>query len=131
MRAAVQQVHVAAMDDLVEVLRPTSGYTIDPVTKVAVPTPPEVIYRGEGRLQPAVALNERRIQIGGDVRTTDRCIGALPADAPEVIVDDIFVAVESHDPQLAGRPMVVRNVWFDTYLSRRVLICEADPEAPS
>lgn len=128
---AVQAVQSGGTPDTVTIVRPSGGYTVDPVTLAATPTLGQTIYNGPGRVQPAVAINERRHQVAGDVRTTGRYVAAVPAEVTGVVVDDLLTVDESHDPHLQGRTLVVRDVWFDTLSSRRVLICEDDPEVQS
>lgn len=128
---AIRGVAGRGLVDELELLRAEVGTIIDPDTLIETPAPPALIWSGPGNIQPMVGLNERRVIIGAETRTTNRYVASIEWDAAEILVDDIVRVAASADPRMHGREVVVRDVLGDTFQSRRVVICEDDASLPT
>lgn len=123
---AIRQVQTGGMIDQLLIRRDTGTTSVDPDTLVETPVL-KTVYEGAGRFQPLTGLNERRVIIGGETRTTNRYVAAVPWDAPEMLEGDSVTVLATSDPELIGRSVVVRDVVYDSFQTRRTLVCEDDP----
>lgn len=122
----IRQVQTGGMIDQLLIRRDTGTTSVDPVTLVETPVL-KTVYEGAGRFQPLTGLNERRVIIAGETRTANRYVAAVPWDAPEVLEGDSVTVLATSDPELTDRSVVVRDVVYDSFQTRRVLVCEDDP----
>lgn len=76
----------------------------------------------------ADSTQDRTVIVGDKVVTLHAYKASIPWDAPQVLVDDVLVLDRSADPLLAGRPLIVRDVTYDTFQVRRYLQLEDHPE---
>lgn len=92
-------------------------------------TPPArtVVHAGCFRVQPE-PTQDRIVIVGDQAVTLHRYRVSTEWDADQIRVDDILVLDTSADPQLAGRPFVVRDVHYDTFQVRRYLLVEDHPD---
>lgn len=127
------------MPDLGIITRPASGTgTTDPNTGDWVPAAPTTVYddaetAGAGaplRVQ-AMPTDDTTTVVGDDVVTLHRYRVGVPASAAQVLVDDVVTVTASADTPLVGRHLVVRAVNYDTFLARRLLLCEDHPDEPT
>lgn len=79
----------------------------------------------------AMPSDNRTVVIGEDVVTLHRYRVGIEATAAQVLVDDVLTVTASADPRLVRRPLIVRAVNYDTFLTRRLLLCEDHPDQPT
>ena len=75
--------------------------------------------------------DNRTVVVGEKIVTLHRYRVGIRADGDQVLVDDIVTVTASEDTQLIGRPLIVRAVHYDTFLTRRLLLCEDHPDESS
>lgn len=100
--------------------------TIDP-DSTWVPPAPTTVYEDDLRVQPE-PTQDRVVVVGDRAVTLHRYRASIRWDANQVLVDDVLTLDRSADPQLIGRPLVVRDVTYDTFQVRRYLLLEDHPE---
>lgn len=115
------------LPDACVVTRPGTGEgTIDDSGNWHPPTPIEV-YAGRCRAQ-ARPTDDTVVVVGQAVATLHRYYVGIRADSDQVLVDDIVEMTDSHDHLLSGRNLIVRSVHYDTFLARRLLVCDDHPD---
>lgn len=117
------------MPDLCTISRVGSGAgTTDPNTGVWTP-PASITVHGPLGPCRAQATNqaEQTVVVGDQLVTLHAYMVALPASAAEVLVDDVVHIDTSDDPHLQDRDLIVRSVHHDTFLPRRLLLCDDHP----
>lgn len=97
-----------------------------------VPAAPATIYTGVCRVQLDTGFSRGEVEkVGDDVTTLQRYRIGVPWDVDGLQTDDVLVVTASRDPQLVGRPLVVRSFAVDTFLIRRLVIAEDHPDRPT
>ncbi len=115
------------LPDACVVTRPGTGEgTVDDHGTWHPPTPVE-IYAGGCRCQ-ARPTDDTVVVVGQQVVTLHRYYIGIRADADQVLVDDIVEMTDSRDQPLLGRNLIVRSVHYDTFLARRLLVCDDHPD---
>ncbi len=124
------------MPDECTITRPTAGEgSIDPGTGQWTPPAGVTVFTGACRVQPDTRARPTVVDTLDVSRHLRRYRASIPWDAPQVLVDDVLTVTRTHDPQLAGRPLLVRDVKYDTFQVRRFIDLEdhpnlATPEGP-
>lgn len=80
-----------------------------------------VLYNGPYFLSPIISRRDRFDEFGEGLIFTRQYRVAIPYTVDNIQIRDLFVAVTSDDPQLVGRPMLVRDVLVATHLGYRRL----------
>lgn len=91
------------------------------------PAAADVVYVGACRVQPE-ATQDRDATVGDTLVSLHRYRASIRSDADQVLVDDVLTVTVSADPQLIGRPLVIRDVVFDSFQVHRYLLLEDHPE---
>lgn len=91
------------------------------------PAAADLLYDGACRVQPE-PTQDRMVAAGDTPVTLHRYRASIRSDADQVLVDDVLTVTVSADPQLVGRPLVIRDVVFDTFQVHRYLLLEDHPE---
>lgn len=122
-------VGTAGMPDECTIVHPTDGQgTIDPTSGLWFPPDGITVYTGVCRVQADTRMMRGGLVDTGDIAITlHRYRASIPWDTAEILVDDILTVTRTHDPHLAGRPLMVRDVKFDTFQVRRFLDLEDHP----
>ncbi len=94
------------------------------------PADPDTIYTNGARAQ-AMPTADTTVVVGDKLVTLHGYRVGIEAAADQVLVDDIVTITSSGDPHLANRPLIVRDVHYDTFLVRRLLLCDDHPEIPT
>lgn len=118
------------LPDSCRIDRPGVGdWVLDPETGISTPPDPTLIMSGPEncRVQPDTLTQGRQIVVGDQVVTLHRYRASIPWDAPQILVDDVLTVLQSKDPLLTGRPLIVRDVKYDTFQVRRFLDLEDHP----
>lgn len=128
------------LPDLCVITRAGSGTgTTDPNTGDWIPPDPAITVYDDGetpgagapcRVQ-AMPTDNKTVVVGDDVVTLHRYRVGIEAGAAQVLVDDVVTVTASADTPLVGRHLVVRAVNYDTFLGRRLLLCEDHPDEPT
>lgn len=105
----------------------TTAPVIDPDTAAMTVTDSTTVFAGPCRVQ-ADATQDSTVVIGDQAVALHRYRASIPHDAPQILVDDVFTVTSSADLQLIGRPLVVRDVHYDTFQVRRYLLLEDHPQ---
>lgn len=79
----------------------------------------------------AMPTDNKTVVVGDEVVTLHRYRVGIRSDAAQVLVDDVLTVTASEDTPLVGRHLVVRGVNYDTFLGRRLLLCEDHPDRPT
>lgn len=108
----------------------TTAPTIDPDTAAMTMTAGTTVFAGACRVQPE-ATQDSTVVIGDQATVLHRYRASIPHDAPQVLPDDVLTVQSSTDLQLVGRPLVVRDVHYDTFQVRRYLLLEDHPQTPT
>lgn len=118
--SALRTMSQTAMPDQATIVRPAAGGSLNPANGIYVPNAPTPIY--SGRMRVKSAGTDDFVALFGDTQvTSERHVGVLPFDAPEVIVDDIVTVTVSSDPRIAGCTFRVRAIPHGSYLVDRRL----------
>lgn len=133
----LQEIRRSAVADLglpdeCTIVRPAPGQgTVDADSGRWTPPAGQPVFTGPCRLQSDPRARPKNADTTDELLVMQRYKASLPWDAPQVLVDDVLTVTRTHDPQLAGRPFVVRDVKYDTFQVRRFLDLEEHPDHPT
>lgn len=119
------------LPDSCTITRPGPGQgTIDPDSGLWTPPAGALVFTGACRVQPDPRARPKTADTTDELLVLQRYKASIPWDAPQVLVDDVLTVTCTHDPQMAGRFFIVRDVKFDTFQVRRFLDLEDHPDLP-
>lgn len=117
------------LPDTCRIVRATAGQgTIDPESGLWTPPAGTTVFTGCCRVQPDPRSRPKTADTTDELLVLQRYKASIPWDAPEVLVDDVLTVTCTHDPHMAGRHFIVRDVKFDTFQVRRFLDLEDHPD---
>lgn len=120
------------MPDECTITRPIAGDgAIDAGTGIWSPPAGVLVYSGICRVQPDTRARPTVVDTGDVSVHLRRYRASLPWDVDQVLINDVLTVTCTHDPQLAGRPLLVRDVKYDTFQVRRFLDLEDHPNLPT
>lgn len=87
-----------------------------------------VLYNGPYLLKPIISRRDRFDEFGEGLVFTRQYRVVIPYTESDIKIRNVFQAVTSDDPQLVGRPMLVRDVMVGTHVGYRRLTVQDTKE---